>query len=371
MRTLVLTAADVQQVVRHVGADQFMDLLIGELEQVCDGQSEEAPCEIPMRDGFHYRNPTDGLIEWMPLLTPDHTAMMKLVGYHPGNPDGLGTPSVISSLIGFDTSTGHVAVFAEGTLLTAMRTGAASAVATRILAKESASTVGLIGAGAQAVSQLHALGRVLEIERVLVHDTNPAAAASFHRRVAGFASGLEVIVADAESVAAQADVLCTVTSVEAGSGPVFRDTALRDGLHVNAVGADFPGKFELPQALLERAFVCPDFPPQALQEGESQRLPPEALGPDLIELVKGRSQYQAKRRELTVFDSTGFALEDHVALEVITRLAGEIGVGTTLTTSAESDARNPYSGLFTEGPKRSIGEPEPPPLMVRATDTGR
>lgn len=369
LQTLLLTAQDVRQVVRHVGADAFMDLLIGELESTCERQSEAAPYEIPRRDGFHYQAPVEGLVEWMPLLTSDHQAMMKLVGYHPENPDARGLPSVISSLVGFDTSTGHVAVFADGTLLTAMRTGAASAVASRILGMETASTVGLIGAGAQAVSQLHALSRVLPIKRVLVSDSNPAAAASFARRAARFAGGLEIRVTDAQTVAGQADVLCTITSVEPGSGPVFDDLPVREGLHVNAVGADFPGKFELPQTFLERAFVCPDFPSQALKEGESQRLPRESLGPDLIELVKGRSQFQAKRREITVFDSTGFALEDHVALEVLTRIADEIGVGTKLRADVGKDARDPYVGLFPEAPRRSEREREISQVAVQARET--
>lgn len=345
MQTMIYSARDVQRVVNHLGVDGFMDQLIEDLEATCEQQSEDAPCAIPRRDGFHYETPEDGLVEWMPLLTPDHRAMMKLVGYHPANPDRQGLPTVLSSLVGFDTRTGHVSVFADGTLLTALRTGAASAVASRILASPATRTVGLIGAGAQAVSQLHALSRVFDVERVVVCDINAGAAASFAGRIAAFLPEVEVETGTASQVAERAEVLCTATSVAPHGGPVFDTEALRPGLHVNAVGSDFPGKFELPATLLERAFVCPDFLPQAVAEGESQRLPAETLGPSLVELVKGRAQFQAKRSSLTVFDSTGFALEDHVALELLVRVASELGVGTPLAVDPAADARDAYQGL--------------------------
>ncbi len=368
---LLLSAGDVHQVIRHTGVDQFMDLLIDELGRVCEQQSDLTPFEIPTRDGFHYREPTDGLLEWMPLLTPDHAALMKLVGYHPDNPDDRGLPSVLSSLVRFDTRTGQVEVFADGTLLTAMRTGAASAVATRILGQPTADTIGIIGAGAQAVSQVHALSRILAIKQVLVCDTNAAAAGSFAKRIGSFAPGVDVRVCDAQSVVQAADVLCTVTSVEPGFGPVFQDTEVRPGLHVNAIGADFPEKFELPHSLLDRAFVCPDFLPQAVKEGECQRLAQDSLGPDLVQLVKGRSQYQAKRGEITVFDSTGFALEDHVALTVLTQIADEMGVGTLVPHTMESDPRDPYAGLLPAAgvPRRSTDGAIA--VLTRSNEPGR
>ncbi|NDJ60670.1 MAG: ornithine cyclodeaminase family protein, partial [Chloroflexi bacterium] len=117
-------------------------------------------------------------------------------------------------------------------------------------------------------------------------------------------------------------------------------------LHINAVGSDFPGKFEIPVALLERAFVSPDFPLQALAEGECQQLSREQVGPPLFELVRHPEAHHPVREQLSVFDSTGWALEDQVSLEMMLNYARELGVGTEIEIeSAFADPLNPYGFL--------------------------
>ena len=90
----------------------------------------------------------------------------------------------------------------------------------------------------------------------------------------------------------------------------------RPWLHVNAVGADFPGKREIDPALLRRALVCPDVLAQCLLEGECQQLEASSLGPDLADLVANRSRWEAERTRPTVSDATGWALEDLIVAAV-------------------------------------------------------
>ena len=135
-------------------------------------------------------------------------------------------------------------------------------------------------------------------------------------------------------------MICTTTSVDVGKGPVFPDAGIRHHAHINAVGSDFPGKIELPVSLLGRAFVCPDFPEQAIREGECQQLDTDQIGPSLAELVSETSRFESARNELSVFDSTGFALEDFVAMEIAIRHAKQFGLGQWI--KLENECRNPY-----------------------------
>ncbi|MEO1576513.1 MAG: ornithine cyclodeaminase family protein, partial [Pseudomonadota bacterium] len=136
------------------------------------------------------------------------------------------------------------------------------------------------------------------------------------------------------------------TSVPIGEGPVLDDNVLQPDAHINAVGADFPGKTELPLATLKRALVCPDFPEQARAEGECQRLDDADIGPDLATVVL--SPQQNWRDQLTVFDSTGWALEDYVVAEILARHGEALGTGQMVELeSLADDPKDPYGFLHT------------------------
>jgi ornithine cyclodeaminase/alanine dehydrogenase-like protein (mu-crystallin family) len=138
---------------------------------------------IPPRDGFEYDNPSRGLIEFMPILKLGDMMTMKVVGYHPSNPNQRQLPTVLSSISSFNTDNGHLAALTDGTFLTALRTGAASAVASKLLGHPDSCVLGIIGCGAQAVTQLHALSRVFKFEKVLSYDIDPSASKSFKREL--------------------------------------------------------------------------------------------------------------------------------------------------------------------------------------------
>lgn len=340
MDTLILTADDVQSAIRHVGLDAFMDQLIEGLTTAFMDYDPDTT-EIPIRQGFAYTHPTTGLVEWMPCMERGDAVTLKMVGYHPANGKQHALPTILSTMSRYDTSTGHLECLMDGTLLTALRTGAASAVASRALAPEDADVIGLIGAGAQAVTQLHALMRLFTVRRIVIHDVDPAAEASFADRIAAFASNLPIESASPDTVAETADILCTATSVAIGAGPVFTGTDPKPHLHINAVGSDFPGKTEVPHAVLQRSFVCPDSRVQALREGESQQLTKDAVGPELYHLMQDPALQHRDR--ITVFDSTGWALEDHVTMGLIAGHADALGLGTRMPIEmVPDDARSPY-----------------------------
>ena len=113
-------------------------------------------------------------------------------------------------------------------------------------------------------------------------------------------------------------------------GPVVDLVPHRAGLHVNAIGADFPGKTELPAELLTGAFVVPDVLSQCIAEGECQQVPVARIGPELTDVVREPDRFAHRRDQLTVYDSTGWAVQDAVALQLAVELARQHHLGTEL-----------------------------------------
>lgn len=345
MRTLLLRAEDLSTLLRSVGRDALMDQMIDALR----GRFRDHDPDLQQaraRDGFRYDKPAHGLIEWMPTHEVGGPVVIKMVGYHPTNPLQRNLPSVIATSSMWDTETGHLVAVADSTLLTALRTGAASGLATDLLAVDRPITVGVVGLGAQAVTQVHAISRVRTIERIIGIDIEPDVAASFAARVDWLDVPVEILEPEASAhIAGQVDVLCTCTSAELGAPPVVGETEVRPWLHVNAVGADFPGKIELPRGLTDAALVIPDTLEQCLVEGECQQVPVDRIGPELPEVTQRATEFQRCRDEVTVFDSTGWAVEDDVALRLAVRLAEEHGVGTSVELERlPEDPFDPYAG---------------------------
>ncbi|MEM7012231.1 MAG: hypothetical protein AAF585_12170, partial [Verrucomicrobiota bacterium] len=162
------------------------------------------------------------------------------------------------------------------------------------------------------------------------------------RRVVNVTADVDRTQITANEVLAGSDVLCTQTTVAPHQGPVFPDGPHQQHLHINAVGADLAGKTELPLTLLRRAHVVPDFPEQAIAEGECQQLSSDEIGLELAELLAKDAGKQL-RKDLTIFDSTGWAIEDLVAAELIIELAVERGLGKNIELEGHpADPRDVY-----------------------------
>lgn len=250
---------------------------------------------------------------------------LKAGGYWPGNAArGLGNHQ--STVLLFDPDTGRARALVGGNLLTALRTGAASALATRYLARPEARTLGIIGTGGQAPYQLRANLLARPFARVLAWDPSADNLARFREQVEE--TGLEFAAPGREAVAREADVLITITPSQA---PLVEKGWVRPGTHINAMGADTAGKQELDPALVAAAQIFVDSPEQAATIGECQHaarlglLAPRDLAGTLGGLASGRLTGRRDAEAVTLFDGTGIALQDLAVAALALRRAQEAG----------------------------------------------
>jgi ornithine cyclodeaminase len=211
------------------------------------------------------------------------------------------------------------------TVLTALRTAAASAVAARHLARRGAATLALIGTGAQGEFQALAFKACLGIRRIRYFDTDAHAMRKFAHNLR--AAGLELLpCASVAEAVADAEVVTTATAVK-GRQAVLADAMIGAGVHINAIGGDCPGKTELDPALLRRARIVVEYLPQTRIEGDIQSLGPGFEATELWQIIAGHERGRRDEHELTVFDSVGFALEDYSALRYVYDKARALGLG--------------------------------------------
>jgi alanine dehydrogenase len=249
----------------------------------------------------------EGDFRTMPAYLPSLSiAGVKIVNVHPGNP-AKGLPTVMALTVILDIATGMPVAVINATRLTDMRTGAAGAVACKYLSPKKEVVLGVIGTGRQAEAQVAAIARELEIRGILAWSRNPEHARKFAERLRGY-SCMPVSL----ERACDCDVLVTTTPSRT---PLIRDEWIHEGTHINAIGADAPGKEELDPAILRRAQVFVDDPVQAVHSGEinvpvSRGIYRETdLAGTLGELVIGKKK-RKDAKAITVFDSTGLAIQD-------------------------------------------------------------
>ncbi|MFC6961226.1 ornithine cyclodeaminase family protein [Halocatena marina] len=249
-------------------------------------------------------------------------AGIKWVNVHLDNVEQYDLPTVLGTMIYSDPKNAFPLAIMDGTALTRLRTGAAAAVATDALAIEDATSLGIIGAGVQSYTQLEAIAEVRPIEKVVVSDLDEERVARFIER---FSDAFEVhpgSVADA----AACDVLSTVTPVE---DPIVERKMVSEHTHINAMGADAEGKHELTdQLLLDSTLVIDDFE-QTTHSGEINVpwkegvLTREDIHAALGEIVVGKTNGRTAETGISVFDSTGLAIQDVATAHVVYEHATE------------------------------------------------
>lgn len=313
MKTLILTQKQVRELVS-------MDLAVPAVERAFEahGKGETLmPSKVYLTlDQF------GGDFRAMPAFA-DGSAGVKWVNSHPANPERHGLPAVMGTYILSDPGTAEPLAILDATYITAARTGAAAAVAAKYLAIETPRTVGFIGCGVQARTMLAALrvvyGDGLE---VLGADVRDDAAKAFASEVNGKAVSL--------AEAAGCDIVCTATPVRE---PIVRREWLCDHAHVNAMGADAEGKQELETSILEHGRVVIDDVEQASHSGEINvplhrgELRIEDVYGTLGQIVAGAKPGRSERNMVTIFDSTGLAVQDVALARLAYEQARSRGIG--------------------------------------------
>lgn len=247
-------------------------------------------------------------------------AGVKLVNSHPANPSLHGLPTVMAIVALYDPKTGRPLCLMNGSWITGARTGAAAAVATKYLARRDASVVGLVGAGFIAGFHLEAFTKVMDVEKTYVYDVVRAKAERLARE-AEEKYGIRAVAVDSVREAVEsADVLATLTP---SREPIVKDEWVRESTHINAMGADAPGKEELDPNILRRARVFVDDLEQAAHSGEVNvpiskgLLRLEDICGELGEVVAGLKRGRESEEDVTVFDSTGLAIQDVIVAQYV------------------------------------------------------
>jgi ornithine cyclodeaminase len=308
----------IQQLVARRGAARFIEELGGEIE--ADFLRWSAFDKSPR----HATHSPVGVIELMPA-SDGRLYAFKYVNGHPKN-TAVGLLTVTAFGVLADVQTGYPLLLSELTLTTALRTAATSALAARRMARPGSRVMALIGNGAQSEFQAIAFHRMLGIRKVRLYDTDAGATDKLERNLARLRlADLEVVRCASSAAAVQgADIITTVTA-DKRNATILTPEMVTAGVHVNAVGGDCPGKTELHPDILSRADarVVVEYEPQTRIEGEIQQMPADFPVIELAQVLAGHSPGRASDREVTIFDSVGFALEDFSALRYLLRIHHE------------------------------------------------
>jgi ornithine cyclodeaminase len=295
------------KLLQQVGTENFIVGLVEYLEQ--DFSRWQSFDKSP-RFAAHS---TDGVIELMPI-GDDHHFSFKYVNGHPKNTkSGLQTVTAFGVLS--DVATGYPLLLSEMTILTALRTAATSAMMAKYLAPKEASTMAMIGCGAQSEFQIIAFNKVLGINTIRLYDLDAEAIAKCRNNLAEHE--LNIISCGSASEAVQGADIITTCTADKKNATILTSEMVSSGVHINAIGGDCPGKTELEAQLLIRADVFVEYEPQTRIEGDIQQLPSSSPVTEMYQVIRGEKAGRTQADQLTIFDGVGFAIEDYSALRYV------------------------------------------------------
>ncbi len=284
----------------------------------------------------------EGVIELMP--TSDGKLYgFKYVNGHPKNMKaGLQTVTAFGLLS--DVATGYPVLLSEMTILTALRTAAMSAVAAKHLAPKNAATMAIIGNGAQSEFQAFAFRAILGIENLRLYDVDPVATEKCARNLARHGFRITRCATAMEAVEG-AEIVTTVTA-DKQYATILTDNMVGAGVHINAVGGDCPGKTEIHRDVLLRSSIFVEYPPQTRIEGDIQQLDADHPVEELWKVIAGTAEGRTDARQITLFDSVGFAIEDFSALRYVHERLREAGTYVDLDLIADPDDPRDLFGML-------------------------
>lgn len=247
------------------------------------------------------------------------------------NPAAHGVPNGMGTILLFDARSCALACVMDGSLVTGLRTGAAGAVSVKALARKNARTITSIGTGNQARMQIRAIREVMKIERIHAWNRNPETLARYKADIESELA-IPVVAANSKREAVeQADILVTTTR---GKGPLVEAGWVKPGTHIVAIGTDQRGKQELEPEIFRDAKIVTDSTDQCIEKGETWHpLDKKIIARDRIhaeigEILLGRKPGRERDDEITIFDSTGMAIQDSTTSAKIYRNALEGKIGT-------------------------------------------
>lgn len=308
-----VSVENMMRLVNATGAERFMADLAACIE--ADFRRWPEFDKTP-RVASHSR---EGVIELMPTADAAHYGF-KYVNGHPKNArEGYQTVTAFGVLS--SVATGYPVLISEMTLLTALRTAATSALVGRYLAPPGAEVMAMIGNGAQCEFQALAFRALCGITRLRLHDIDPRATAKAARNLR--AQGFEIVECASAQAAVEGAQILTTCTADKQCATILSDNMVGAGVHINAIGGDCPGKTELHRDILLRAAIFVEYPPQTRIEGEIQQLPPDHPVTELWQVMRGEVPGRRDAKQITLFDSVGFAIEDFSALRFVQdRIAG-------------------------------------------------
>ncbi|MBZ8119515.1 ornithine cyclodeaminase [Roseovarius sp. LXJ103] len=295
------------QLVHHIGIEPMLIGLADAIEQ--DFHRWELFDKTP-RVASHS---AEGVIELMPT-SDGEVYGFKYVNGHPKNmKEGLQTVTAFGLLA--DVSNGYPVLLSEMTLLTALRTAATSAMVARHLAPKGARTMAMIGNGAQSEFQSLAMKAICGIDTVRLWDIDPAATKKAATNLRG--TGLTVVECTSAEQSMEGAQIITTCTADKQCATILTDNMIGAGVHINAIGGDCPGKTELAAEILHRSDIFVEFPEQTRIEGEIQQLAADHPVTELWQVITGTAKGRTSERQITLFDSVGFAIEDFSALRYV------------------------------------------------------
>ena len=306
---IFLSQADVKEL---LDLDALIDALAAAHQELSEGKASMPPRIA----AFAERN---GLLGAMPAYLPSAGLACKLVSLFPENRDRHTHQALICV---FDPTNGTPVALMDGTYITATRTAAGSALATRLLAREDAHVLAILGSGVQARTHADALGRVRRFDEIRVASRDSGRAAELAAELGGKAVG------SFEEAVRGADVVAATTHA---AEPIVLGEWLTPGVHVNSVGANPAGRGEVDAAIVSQALVAVEF-------RESTLAPPPAGAPEfrdgtpedvveLGELVAGTKPGRTSPEQITLYKSVGVAVQDAAAAALVLARARERSVG--------------------------------------------
>ncbi|MEZ5758528.1 MAG: ornithine cyclodeaminase [Emcibacteraceae bacterium] len=284
----------------------------------------------------------EGVIELMPT-SDGEVYGFKYVNGHPKNTkEGLQTVTAFGVLA--DVNTGYPVLLSEMTILTALRTASTSAMAAKYLMPKGSKCMAMIGNGAQSEFQALAFKAICGIKELRLYDIDPSATDRCIKNLSG--RGLNIVKCDSEQSAVEgADIITTVTA-DKQYATILTDNMVGDSVHINAVGGDCPGKTELHKDILLRSKIFVEYPPQTRIEGEIQQLDEDYPVTELWQVMTGEVEGRTDQKQITLFDSVGFAIEDFSALRYIRDQLEKTGEYQNLDMVADPDDPRDLFGMI-------------------------